>query len=298
MKKWNLLLALTLTTASGQLFANEFTPMSDFGDNPGELKASYYQAKKDASPLVVMLHGCGQNGELLAKQSGFLAQAKQHEFSLLIPQQVKSNNATGCFNWFSKGDQAQGQGETQSIVNMIDKAQKATSATATYIVGLSAGGAMASSLMALYPQEFKAGAVIAGVPYPCADNLIKAISCMKSGTDMTAKQLAKSIHQSNVTWPQVTVITGEEDKIVNPANSELMAQQWGYLTGQPNATKVSEKGITKLTFGNGSELITIAGMGHGLPVNPKISGGGHAAPFVLESPFSAADYLVNKWISQ
>lgn len=296
MSKWNLLITLVFGMASGQSLAGSFKPLESFGANPGELTASYYQSGQSASSIVVLLHGCGQSGEKLAQQSGFLQQAKRHQFSLLVPQQQSSNNATGCFNWFSKADQEKGKGETLSIINMIDAVQSSTKAKNTYIVGLSAGGAMASSLMSLYPQKFQAGAVIAGIPYPCADNLIKAISCMKSGTDMTAKQLAKSIHQANTNWPQLTVITGAEDKIVNPKNSELMARQWAYLAGDIKSKDSSENGVTKVIFGSNSELITIAGMGHGIPVNPDVSGGEEAAPYVLKSPFSTADYLVGKWI--
>ena len=298
MKKWNLLLALTISAASAQAYAGNFTELESFGDNPGELTASYYQSENPSGPLVVLLHGCGQQGELLAAQSGFLQQAKMHHFSLLVPQQHKSNNATGCFNWFSKADQEKDKGETRSIINMIEAVQSSSKANSTYIVGLSAGGALASSLMTLYPQKFDAGAVIAGIPYPCADNLIKAISCMKSGTDMTAKQLAKSIHQPNINWPKITVITGAEDKIVNPKNSELLARQWAFLNGNPNAVEDDKMGVQKITFGSGSELIKVAGIGHGIPVNPSIDGGGEEAPFVLKSSFSAADYLVNKWIKQ
>lgn len=296
MMKWNLSLVLALGLASNQALANDFSPLEQFGANPGELNASYYRSNDATDALVVLLHGCGQSGEKLAEQSGFLQQAKNHNFALLVPQQQKSNNATGCFNWFSKADQEKGKGETESIINMINTLQSTTKVNKTYLVGLSAGGAMASSLMSLYPQKFAAGAVIAGIPYPCADNLIKAISCMKSGTDMTAKQLAKSVHKPNVSWPQLTVITGSEDKIVNPKNSELMTHQWAYLSGQTNAKTTQEQGVTKMKFDNGSELITIAGMGHGMPVNPQIPAGGEAAPFILKADFSAADYLVSKWI--
>lgn len=298
MKKWNLLMSLIFGAASGASLASEFKPLDNFGDNPGELTASYYQADKPQSPLVILLHGCGQSGEALAAKSGFLQQAKTHDFSLLLPQQKPSNNATGCFNWFSKADQERGKGETQSIVNMIDSMQLSTKAKSTYIVGLSAGGAMASSLMTLYPKKFEAGAVIAGIPYPCADNLIKAISCMKSGTDMTAKQLAQPLQKPDIRWPKMTVITGLDDKIVNPKNATLMARQWAYLTGELNSTSSVENGVTRQRFGIGSELITITEMGHGFPVNPEVLGGGEEAPFVLKSSFSAADYLVSKWISQ
>ena len=298
MTKWMSLLAIAMTVACNQTHAGEFNQLENFGDNPGQLTASYFKPEQASKNLVVLLHGCGQHGETLAQQSGFLQQAKMHNFALLVPQQDKSNNATICFNWFSKADQDKGQGETQSIMNMIKQTKAETKATDVYIAGLSAGGALTSSLLSHYPDSFKAGAVIAGIPYPCADNLIKAISCMKSGSELTAKQLAKSIHSSVVEWPNLTVISGSSDSVVNPKNSELMAQQWGYLTGAVKAKTSEKEGVKISNFGNVSELILISGMEHGMPVNPDLKAGGTEAAFVLKSSFSAADYLVNKWIVQ
>ncbi len=78
-----------------------FQPLKQFGENPGDLTASYVASSVNADSLVVLLHGCVQNGETLANQSGFVALAKQHDFTLLIPQQSPKNNVKSCFNWFS-----------------------------------------------------------------------------------------------------------------------------------------------------------------------------------------------------
>jgi poly(3-hydroxybutyrate) depolymerase len=81
----------------------EFFELENFADNPGELTASYYLptliAKDSESlPLVVLLHGCAQEGKELAEKSGLLGLAQQHKFALLLPQQGLTNNIKRCFN--------------------------------------------------------------------------------------------------------------------------------------------------------------------------------------------------------
>jgi poly(hydroxyalkanoate) depolymerase family esterase len=43
-----------------------------------------------------------------------------------------------------------------------------------FVTGLSAGGAMASVMLATYPEVFAGGAIIAGLPYGCAGNVQQA----------------------------------------------------------------------------------------------------------------------------
>ena len=40
-----------------------------------------------------------------------------------------------------------------------------------FVTGLSAGGAMASVMLATYPEVFAGGAIIAGLPYGCASTV-------------------------------------------------------------------------------------------------------------------------------
>jgi poly(3-hydroxybutyrate) depolymerase len=73
-----------------------------------------------------------------------LALAKKHNFALLLPKQSLSNNIQRCFNWYS----------------------------ADYFTRDLAGGAMASGMLANYPALFTSGAVVAGIPFPCAEGLM------------------------------------------------------------------------------------------------------------------------------
>jgi poly(3-hydroxybutyrate) depolymerase len=43
------------------------------------------------------------------------------------------------------------------------------------VVGLSAGGAMAAAMLAAYPERFAGGAIVAGVPYGCANTVGEAL---------------------------------------------------------------------------------------------------------------------------
>jgi len=293
-----------------------FTELKNFGENPGELNASYYQSKKKLpnAALVVLLHGCGQNGERFAQQSGFLEQAKQHHFSLLIPQQNSNNHSKLCFNWYDKADHQKNAGENLSLKNMIEEMKTLSKAKQVYIVGLSAGGAMTSSMLMNYPELFAGGAVVAGLPYPCAEDLTQALACMKYGP---SKKLLTEPHEegSHQKWPRLTIWTGRQDKIVNPVNAQLLAQQWALLTGARLKSSLTDKNTlnassltnivlpTNITIShwlnnNDSiqiQLVEIENMGHGMPVMSTIKGAGVSGDYLLDAPLSAALMIPRFW---
>lgn len=301
------LLKLSLTFAlvvTSQFSFAKFSTLSDFGDNPGQLKASYFIPVKANKNLVVLLHGCVQSGEQLAKQSGLLDLATAHQFSVLIPQQTQQNNIKSCFNWFSPQDNAKGEGETLSIINMVETLQQNHSLDNVYIMGLSAGGAMTSSLLVHYPTLFKGGAIIAGIPYPCANNLIKAISCMRTGPSQSADILAKEIQALNSTnkqWPTLSIWTGLNDKIVHPMNAQYQAKAWASVNGlSAQPPRKNQQGFTITQWQDSAknphiELIEIDNMSHGIAVNSQVKNGGTAADFVLQAPLSAAKNIIKFW---
>ncbi|TPH14591.1 extracellular catalytic domain type 1 short-chain-length polyhydroxyalkanoate depolymerase [Litorilituus lipolyticus] len=280
-----------------------FKPLVQFGENPGDLAASYYQPEK-SNAIVVLLHGCLQNAESLAEQSDFLALAKQHQFTLLLPQQSQQNNVKSCFNWFSKQDTSKDQGELLSLKNMITTLQDRSPVSDTYVAGLSAGGAMASALLVNYPEMFTSGAIIAGLPYPCADNLVKAISCMRNGPSQNAEELSKlalSLNKPSTKWPSISIWTGKIDSIVNPKNSSALANQWALILQANEQNQVGgTKGFSKSIWStskqaNAVELIEVDNIGHGIMINSQIENGGTSGNFLLESPISSVKNIVSFW---
>lgn len=298
-----LLFTFALVVTSQFSFA-KFSTLSNFGENPGQLNASYFTPVNPNKNLVVLLHGCVQSGELLAEQSGLLDLAAAHHFSVLIPQQIQQNNIKSCFNWFSPQDNSKGKGETLSIINMVKALQQNNSLENVYIMGLSAGGAMASSLLVHYPALFKGGAIIAGIPYPCANNLIKAISCMRTGPSQSAETLAKEIQALNSTnkhWPALSIWTGLNDKVVHPKNAQYQAKSWAKISGlSAQPPRKNQQGFSITQWQDSTkkahiELIEIDNMNHGMAVNSHVKNGGKAADFVLQAPLSAAKNIIKFW---
>lgn len=288
---------------SHQSFA-AFTQLKYFGDNPGSLDASYFTPENSPLALVVMLHGCAQYGSELAQQSGFLGLAKKHNFALLLPQQSLKNNIKRCFNWYSNADFTKDVGESLSIKNMITTLQKQLGSKQVYIIGLSGGGAMTSAMLVNYPQLFNAGAVVSGIPFPCADDLIRGISCMKNGPSQTVAELtvlAQKLNPEQIIWPKLSVWTGTSDNIVNPLNSLMLAQQWAKLSKLTAKPSVDKKlGYTVTRWQNTKkeisvELIEVAERGHGIMVNPTVENGGEVSDYLLASPVSTAKQVIDFW---
>ncbi|MBL4911141.1 MAG: PHB depolymerase family esterase [Alteromonadaceae bacterium] len=304
-KKASFLVFIITLITSNSCFAN-FKNLEKFGDNPGELTASYFkpQAKTAPQTIVVLLHGCTQNAEQFAKNTGFMDLAQQHNFILLLPQQSKKNNIKGCFNWFSITDNAKEAGELLSIKNMLLTLKQQLAIKTSYIAGFSAGGAMTAALLVHYPELFNGGAVVGGIPYPCADGLIKAIACMRNGPAQSANKLAELVKnkQTNTVnhWPNLLVITGDNDKIVNPKNGRYLAQQWQQLKGLSKSETHKKEHLTTTLWRNNQqqlqiELIEIANIGHAFSVNPKLKNGGKVASFINKASISSAIKIIDFW---
>ncbi|MDO6717836.1 PHB depolymerase family esterase [Psychrosphaera sp. 1_MG-2023] len=302
MKSTYLAILTLISVSFSTLATTKFTALTQFGDNPGQLTATYLSSGQNNKALVVLLHGCGQHGETFADQSGLADAAQALGFALLVPQQNKSNNVQLCFNWFSPIDQIGIEGESQSIVNMINSLKIKLHSSDVYIAGLSAGGAMASNLLSSHPQIFKAGAVVSGIGFPCADSLVKAISCMKNGPAEPPAQLAKMLTPllKDKLLPQVTLVVGKADNIVNPLNSDSLAQSWVMLSKAQQVSQSSRLGVHHQLWQDSKkdsslELIKFDDFGHGWSVNSGEKFGGQVAPYLIEHKVSTTVLLLKAW---
>ena len=286
------------------------TEISAFGDNPGKLRMDVYappRAPRPGGPLVVVLHGCSQDAALFAADTGWVAAADRLGFPLVLPGQLRSNNQGGCFNWFQPSDVARGQGEAASIRAMVAEAARRFSSDSRriFVVGLSAGGAMAANLLAAYPDAFAAGAVVAGLPVGAASNVQQALSAMANpGPVMPAAILAQRARahgpiEYNGQWPRLSVWTGGADHTVAPGNARALARQWAglyALDADAPATDTPAPGVRRDRWGAGYvELWQIDGMAHGYPVTHRDGDQDRHKRFVLDAPVSATDELLRFW---
>jgi poly(hydroxyalkanoate) depolymerase family esterase len=126
-----------------------------------------------AVPLVCMLHGCTQDAAGFAVATRMNEAADRHGFVVVYPQQDRSQNPQGCWNWFLREHQTRGTGEPAALAATVRHVMGTTSpwtidSRRVFVAGLSAGGAMAAVMLAAYPEAFAGGAIVAGVPYGCA----------------------------------------------------------------------------------------------------------------------------------
>src|SRR5262249_56204867 len=121
-------------------------------------------------PLVIALHGCTQTSDEYDHGTGWSSLADSLGFAVVYPQQQPANNPKNCFSWFLPGDIVRGHGEALSIREMVEHAIATFAADRrkVFVTGLSAGGAMASVMLATYPQVFAAAPLISGLPYSFA----------------------------------------------------------------------------------------------------------------------------------
>ena len=179
--------------------ADRLAELPPIRDNPGKLTARLYvpEGLEGPAPLVVVLHGCTQDAAVYDHGSGWSALADRHGFILLFPEQSRANNPMLCFNWFSGNDSQRGMGEAASIANMVAavKAAHAIDPKRVFVTGLSAGGAMAGVMLATYPELFAGGAIIAGVAYGCASDVVGAFDCMGGRARSDAKALGRKVRR-------------------------------------------------------------------------------------------------------
>lgn len=289
---------------------SRLVPFTDFGTNPGQLKAWSYvpQGMKRGAPLVVVLHGCTQTAAGYDRGSGWSTLADRHGFALLYPEQQRANNPNLCFNWFAPGDIARDRGEALSIRQMVAHAvaTHAIDDSRIFVTGLSAGGAMTAVMLATYPEVFAGGGVIAGLPYGCATTVPEALSRMRTpdaagGAELAERVIAASQHDGP--WPSLSVWHGTADHTVAVSNMEALVEQWRALHALPAVPSSSDTigGQARRRWADSRgrvrlEAIAIAGMAHGTPIaagGPE--GCGTPLPFMIEAGISSTRHLADFW---
>ncbi|MCZ7415001.1 extracellular catalytic domain type 1 short-chain-length polyhydroxyalkanoate depolymerase [Streptomyces sp. WMMC897] len=257
--------------------------ITGFGSNPGAL--TMYRHLPDGlasgSPVVLVLHGCTQDAAGYVAGSGWAEYADARGFALVAAQQETVNNSSRCFNWFEPGDTSRGRGEVLSLRQMVAHTVDAAGAdpSRVFVAGFSAGGAMASSVLAAYPDVFAGGAVLAGVPHGCATNMVEAFGCMNPGETRSADAWGDLVRAENPgytgPWPTVSVWHGTSDTTVRPVNATESVKQWTDVHGtdaSPDSSTSLPGGVTRTTYDGPSGTVvhryTATGMGHAVPVRP------------------------------
>ena len=174
-------------------------------------------------PLVLMLHGCTQNPDDFATGTGMNQAAAEAGALVVYPAQLRNANPNACWNWFTPEHQQRGGGEPDLLVEMVRDvmARHPVDPQRIYVTGLSAGGAMASLLGREYPELFAAVGVHSGLQAGAANNMMGALSAMKSGAKGLPK-VAAAAKPGDV--PALIVFHGDADATVSPRNGEQLVE--------------------------------------------------------------------------
>jgi poly(hydroxyalkanoate) depolymerase family esterase len=278
-----------------------------FGSNPGNLRMFVYRPPSlaDNPALVVVLHGCTQTAVGYDLGAGWSTLADRYGFVLLFPEQQRSNNPNGCFNWFQPAHSQRGRGEPLSIRQMIEKSivDHGIDRRRVFVTGLSAGGAMTSNMLACYPEVFAAGAIVAGLPYGAASSVQQAFETMFQSPSRPAPEWGDLVRKASPhrgSWPRISVWHGNADKTVIPPNAREIIKQWTDLHGLPisPSAKTRVDGFPREVWINelGDELIEcyrIANMAHGTPLAVGEAEGacGAPGPFLLSVGISSSYHI-------
>ena len=285
----------------------ELIDITGRSDNPGALRsfAVLPPGLSPGAPLVVLLHGCTQNAAVIASGTGWAGLAETAGFALLLPQQTEAKNPRGCFNWFLPGESRRDRGEAASIRAAIAAmiARHQLDPARVFVLGLSAGGAMTSQLLAAYPEVFAAGAIIAGLPAGAAEDVPSALAAMQTGAPRPAEAWADLVRAASPhtgPWPRVSVWHGTRDAVVNPLAAEGCVAQWRLLHGLadaptrlPGVTPAHRWEVWRDAAGRTLvECNLIAGLAHGVPIGGRTGRpGAHFLPVGIDSTRRIATFF-------
>ncbi|MEG3089580.1 extracellular catalytic domain type 1 short-chain-length polyhydroxyalkanoate depolymerase [Sphingomonas sp. PB4P5] len=283
-------------------------PVAPSDSNPGALAAwSYVPADlPPGAPLVVVLHGCTQNAAGYDAGTGWSRLAEQAGFALLFPEQRRGNNMNLCFNWFQSEDIVRRGGEAESIAQLTEQMIVAhgLDRDRVFVTGLSAGGAMTAVMLATYPDLFAGGAIIGGLPYGSAGGVSQAMERMagRQASDGDVAIVARASEHHAGRQPSVAIWHGTADSTVTVGNLDQLEAQWRGVhgVGAAAAKTVTAPGWKHESWSADGRVVVetwrIAGMGHGVPIDP--SGPerlGAIGPYMLAAGIDSTAAIARSW---
>jgi poly(hydroxyalkanoate) depolymerase family esterase len=281
--------------------------LKNFGTDPGSLSADIYIPKNfpKNGPLVVVLHGSTQSPESYDIGSGWSTLADECGMALLFPGQRRANNLIGSFNWFETGDSQRGGGEPLSIRQMIEQVvdDHSVDPSRVFITGMSSGGAMTSVMLATYPEVFAGGAIIAGLPYHSATNMMEAMVRMNgygSPSDRELNALVRDASKFTGPWPTISVWHGDSDTTVDDSNASSIVRQWQKIhkvEGPPTRVEMVDDYPREVWCDEDGRVVIehyiIGEMGHGTPISAE--GLGEEGKYMLEVGISSTRHIADFW---
>ncbi len=249
----------------GQFLSREITTKAGTRLYRLYIPGSYDAARR--YPLVVMLHGCTQDAENIARGTRFNAAAEEKGVLMAYPEQPAGANPMKCWNWYEPAHQKRDEGEPSIIAAIAREIMSGYSVdhSRVHIAGVSAGAAMALTTAFAYPDLFAAVGIHSGIAPGAATSVAEGMAAMQRGAPLEAKLTvaASQLMGSRARFLPAIVFQGAADRVVNISNARNIV---GQLTGlHPNSAAmqpVESKGesgggyhFTRTVYGKGREVV-------------------------------------------
>ena len=180
-------------------------------------------------PLLVMLHGCGQDARDFAIGTRMNRVAARAGFLVLYAEQDRMAHAQGCWNWFAtrSGRARGGAGTRRGGLDQTCRFYGADPARVA-VAGLSAGAGMAALLASHWPGRFAAVAMHSGVGPGAASSTGTALQAMLG---LRAPHVQAPHALATTALPPLLVLQGDKDAVVDARNAQAICEAWAQASG-------------------------------------------------------------------
>jgi poly(hydroxyalkanoate) depolymerase family esterase len=181
--------------------------------------------RRTAAPLVLLLHGCGQTPAEFVDATRFTAAADRNGFLLVLPHQQSRHHPQRCWRWYEAAHQQRDVGEPGVLAGIVaqvgaEDLRWRVDQRRIYVAGLSAGGSMALTLAARYPDVFAAVGVHSAPAYRSSTGPGQALAAMAGRTAVPPPEAG-----APAIAPAI-IVQGDADTVVRAINGDRVADQW------------------------------------------------------------------------
>ena len=189
------------------------------------------------APLIVLCHGCRQTPEDIAGLTRITEHADRNGSLVLLPRQVDGANAYRCWNWF-EANTSHGGGEAAIVAAQIVAVRRRYRARRerVWVIGLSAGAALAAVLGLRYPRLVRGVVAHSGLACGAASSPATALTVMKHGPDNDVARVADGARAADGDTREAVpllVVQGDRDDVVDPINGVALVDQYLRFNAHP-----------------------------------------------------------------
>jgi len=251
--------ALLLASLASPAQAATLDPVSGWNGGmtfPSDVIMYRYKPAKVAAnpPILVLIHSCGVDGPgVFGSQAQDLVRAAdQYGFIIVVPD----NGNKRCWNTQDDKDWTRdGGGDSAAIKQMVKYALTTYNGNPdrVYATGCSSGAMMTQLLMSVYPDVFKGGSAMAGMPAGCrgatdsANSTSYNGSCAGGRVMHTPQEWGAIVQKMYPGYtghrPRVQLFHGSADTTISPVNQDEATKEWTDVLGLPQ-TPTSTSTVT------------------------------------------------------